>query len=184
VVVSSDSGAADTNRRLPSPVSRNSSEESRHLRPLTFSCLVLGLVAPRGPAAAQRSVVELDHVFVVVPARAEREIAALRSAGFRLDSVPMHHAGLRTASLSVYFENAYFELLWVDPEVKVDPEWRERMAWLARAADWRRSGASRLRPEGITLQRADTLVLELELDGGERRERTDLRPLLPVIVVR
>jgi hypothetical protein len=233
-------------------------------------------------AVAQQPVVELDHVFVVVPARGEREIAALQSAGFRIDSMPIRHTGLGTASLSVYFENAYFELLWVDPGVKVEPEWTSRMAWLARAGDWRRSGGSpfgiglrrvagftaalpvpvrrdsaaylrpgeafeelnqpadsmaaelfvlpqsravptwieramgrhpelyahapgsrritritlrgrpehepvalrRLAPGDIAFAPADTVVLELELDGGVRAERVDLRPLLPVVIVR
>jgi hypothetical protein len=52
--------------------------------------------------------------------------------------------------VSVYFENAYFELLWIDPVVEVAPEWKRRMEWLARATNRRRSRAS---PFGIGLRR-------------------------------
>ena len=102
---------------------------------LLFCCAVLLLSTPDGPASAQRPMVELDHVFVLVPARGGPEIAALRSAGFYIDTVPAHHTGLGTASVSVYFENAYFELLWLDPGVEVSPEWKGRAEALARAVD-------------------------------------------------
>jgi hypothetical protein len=252
------------------------------MRPLPLCCAALLLSIPYRPAAAQRPMVELDHVFVVVPARGEQEIAALRSAGFWIDTVPARHAGLGTASVSVHFENAYFELLWIDPGVEVATEWKGRVEWLARATDWRRSGASpfgialrrvpgftsplpvpvrldsaaylkpgeafeevnqpadslaaelfvlppsravpswieraktrhpelfrhpkgarritrvRLRgrpeqkpaalatlePGGIERARSDSVLLELELDLGARRERVDLRPLLPVVILR
>ena len=240
------------------------------------------LSTPYHPASAQRPMVELDHVFVLVPARGEPEIAALRSAGFYIDTVPARHTGLGTASVSVYFENAYFELLWVDPGVEVAPEWKRRVETLARATDWRRGRASpfgiglrrvpgftsplpvpvrldsaaylkpgeafeelngpadslaaelfvlppsravpswierakakhpelfrhpnggrritrirlsgrpeqepaalaALEPTGIERARSDSVLLELELDHGARREPVDLRPLLPVVILR
>ncbi len=120
------------------------------------------------PPAAQRSMVELDHVFVVVPARGEPEIAALRSAGFWIDTVPARHVGLGTASVSVYLDNAYFELLWIDPRVEVAPEWKRRMQWLARATDWRRTRAS---PFGIGLRRVagftSPLPVPVRLDSAD-----------------
>ena len=40
-----------------------------------------------------------------------------------------------------------------------------------------------LEPGGIERTRSDSVLLELELDHGARRERVDLRPLLPVIIL-
>jgi hypothetical protein len=40
-----------------------------------------------------------------------------------------------------------------------------------------------LEPGGIERTRSDSLLLELELDQGARRERVDLRPLLPVVIL-
>jgi Glyoxalase-like domain len=247
---------------------------------LCSAALLLSL--PYRPASAPRPMVELDHVFVLVPTRGGPEIAALRSAGFYVDTVPARHTGLGTASVSVYFENAYFELLWLDPAVEVAPEWKRRAETLARATDWRRGRASpfgiglrrvpgftsplpvpvrldsaaylkpgeafeelnqpadslaaelfvlppsravptwieraktrhpelfrhpnrgrrltrmrlsgrpeqepaalaALEPGGIERARSDSVLLELELDQGARRERVDLRPLLPVVILR
>lgn len=53
--------------------------------------------------------VELDHVFIVVPARSGPEVAALRAAGFFIDTASTRHAGPGTASVAVFFENAYLE---------------------------------------------------------------------------
>jgi hypothetical protein len=137
-----------------------------------IAALVILLSTPCGPAAAQRPIVELDHVFVVVTARGEPEIAALRSAGFWIDTVVARHDGLGTASVSVYFENAYFELLWVDSGVPVEPEWQQRLVWLARATNWRRSRAS---PFGIALRRMPGFTAPLPVPT--RRDSADyLRP--------
>jgi hypothetical protein len=232
--------------------------------------------------SAQQPMVELDHVYVVVPTGAEAEIALLRSHGFFVDSCVSRHTGYGTASRSVYFQNAYFELLWLDPSVEVAPEHEPRARLLRRAVEWRTSGVSPfgvglhrvagftgplpvpvqrdsaaylepgtayevlnqpadslgadlfvvpadrsvpswiararervphlfvhpgggrvvdririmgpasqltaalavLRPGGVTTVQADSALLELRLDDNVRGQRLDLRPLLPVIVLR
>jgi hypothetical protein len=94
--------------------------------------------------------VELDHVYVVVPRGAANEIALLRANGFHVDSTVARHTGDGTASVTVFFENAYFELLWLDPDVEAAPEQEGRVQMLRRATEWRTSGVS---PFGIGLRR-------------------------------
>lgn len=245
-------------------------------------CCVLLLATLVPSASAQQPMVELDHVYVVVPTGAEAEIALLRSHGFFVDSAVSRHTGYGTASRSVYFQNAYFELLWLDPNVELAPEHEPRARLLRRAVEWRTSGVSpfgvglhrvegftgqlpvpvqrdsaaylepgtayevlnqsgdslgadvfvvpadravpswiaramervphlfvhpgggrvmvgirimgpasqltaalaALRPAGVTTVQADSTLLELRLDDHARGQRLDLRPLLPVVVLR
>ena len=100
--------------------------------------------------AAQSPRVELDHVFVVVHSGGEAEIAALRSAGFKVGSRIAKHAGQGTASVAVLFENAYLELIWLDSSVSIDPEHAADAKWFEEAAAWRTSGHS---PFGLGLRR-------------------------------
>jgi len=229
--------------------------------------------------AAQSPRVELDHVFVVVHSGGEAEIAALRSAGFKVGSRIAKHAGQGTASVAVLFENAYLELIWLDSSVSIDPEHAADAKWFEEAAAWRTSGHSPfglglrrlsgdasalpvpvqrepapwlepgaayellrqpaeplaadffvvpamaslpswirkrspellqhvsgdreitlvrvhgprnhqpaafgvLRPRPVEMIRASEPLLELHLDHGVRRQRTDLRPILPLVFVR
>jgi hypothetical protein len=41
-----------------------------------------------------------------------------------------------------------------------------------------------LAPGGIVRTRSDSVLLELQLDKGAQGERVDLRPLLPVVILR
>jgi hypothetical protein len=113
--------------------------------------LILVSVATR-PAHthAQGPRVELDHVFIVVTPRAVSEIAALRSAGLTVLSEPSTHDGQGTASVAVFFENAYLELIWVDSSVSVDPNHASTVQWFRNAEAWRTSGSS---PFGLGLRR-------------------------------
>ena len=45
-------------------------------------------------------------------------------------------------SVAVYFDNAYFELLWLDPDVEVASENEGRAETLRRATDWRTCATS------------------------------------------
>jgi hypothetical protein len=68
-------------------------------------------------SVAQKPRVELDHVYIVVQPGAAAETAALRSAGLTVSSRVAKHDGQGTASVAVFFENAYLELIWVDTAV-------------------------------------------------------------------
>jgi hypothetical protein len=117
----------------------------------TAACFVLAWFAtPPAHARTQAPRVELDHVFIVVTPGATAEMAALRSAGLTLDSEPSRHEGQGTASVAVFFENAYLELIWVDSSVAVDPEHASTSQWFRNAEAWRTNGRS---PFGLGLRR-------------------------------
>lgn len=97
---------------------------------------------------AQTPVLELDHVYIVVPPGATVAVQALRQVGLVIDSNVTRHAGQGTASVAAFFENAYLELLWVDSSVTVDSAHRLGLADFVRADAWRQSGAS---PFGVGL---------------------------------
>ena len=101
-------------------------------------------------SAAPAPRVELDHVFVVVQPGAAAEIKALQSAGLTVASRVAKHDGQGTASRAVLFENAYLELIWVDPSVAIDAEHASAAQWFREAAAWRTSGHS---PFGLGLRR-------------------------------
>jgi len=100
------------------------------------------------PLLAQRPVLELDHLFVVVQPPASRAADVLRRAGLVVDTAIAHHTGQGTASMAAFFENAYLELLWVDTATAVDSAHRSDLADFERATNWRESGAS---PFGVGL---------------------------------
>lgn len=92
--------------------------------------------------SAPAPVLELDHVYIVVPPGGVAAVQALRQIGLVIDSSVSRHAGQGTASMAAFFENAYLELLWVDSSVAVDSAHRRDLADFVRAADWRQSRAS------------------------------------------
>jgi hypothetical protein len=108
---------------------------------------------------AQQRVVEFDHVYIVVPAEAlSSHIQALCAAGFVVSRDTSRHEGQGTASVSVLFENAYLELLWVDRNVSVEAAQQEEFAFFERATDWLSNGTS---PFGIGLRRTGEAGTEL-----------------------
>lgn len=109
--------------------------------------LLLAATLP-APAIAQDPVLELDHVYIVVPPGGAKAIEALRESGITVDTEVIRHEGQGTASVSALFENAYLELLWVDSSVAVDSAHEPDIAAFRRAAAWRETGAS---PFGIGL---------------------------------
>jgi hypothetical protein len=109
--------------------------------------LLAASLAP-GLVLAQAPVLELDHAYIVVEPPVSRATEALRRAGLTVDTGITHHDGQGTASLAVFFDNAYLELLWVDPGTPVDSAHLGDLADFNRAARWRTSGAS---PFGIGL---------------------------------
>lgn len=90
------------------------------------------VLSAAGPAGSSAQSVAVDHVFVFVSADAP-EGRVLEDAGFVIMPDTSRHVGQGTASLSVMFENAYLELIWVDdaeefaavglgmPERRADP---------------------------------------------------------------
>jgi hypothetical protein len=117
-------------------------------RTLTIAALCAICGGPLSATAAHQAVLELDHVYVVVPAGAVAALQALRQAGLVIDSSVSRHTGQGTASVAAFFENAYLELLWVDSAVAVDSLHRQDWADFTRAQAWRQSGAS---PFGVGL---------------------------------
>ncbi len=64
---------------------------------------------------------ELDHVFVAVAGHADPVAAMLAEHGFSV-SESRAHTGQGTASVGVFFENAYLELIWLeDPRAAEQP---------------------------------------------------------------
>lgn len=121
------------------------------LQPMKASATAALLLTPGSvpaPLTAQAPVLELDHFYVVVPPGAAGAVQALRNAGLVIDTSVARHEGLGTASLAIFFDNAYLELLWVDSSVAVDSAHRQDLADYRRAAAWRESGAS---PVGVGL---------------------------------
>lgn len=134
-------------------------------RILTGLGLLLGPALPADPATAQAPVLELDHVYILVPPGAEAAIGALGRAGLTVDTRPRFHDGEGTTSIAVFFENGYLELMWVDASVTTDSAHLEDVANFRRGTAWRETGAS---PFGLGLhfQEGDRsgLAIPYELD--------------------
>jgi len=110
--------------------------------------LLLASGSLSAPLTAQAPVLELDHFYLVVPPGAAEAVQALRHAGLAIDTRVTRHESEGTASLAVFFDNEYLELLWVDSSVTVDSAHRQDLRDFLRAVAWRESGAS---PVGIGL---------------------------------
>ena len=110
-------------------------------------CLTTAVLLLQAAAPAPR--LELDHLYTVVSPGGVKEIAALQSAGLRVDS-PQGHEGEGTTSVAAFFENAYIELMWLDSTVSVTPEHAATVQQFREAASWR---VSRHSPFGFGLRR-------------------------------
>jgi hypothetical protein len=98
------------------------------------------LIAAAAMPATAQSGIELNHVWVMVSPNAP-ERAALTRAGFLISRDVNRHDGQGTASITVEFENAFLELIWLDSTVSVAPgmergaeKFRQRMLW--RSSGW------------------------------------------------
>jgi hypothetical protein len=100
---------------------------------------------------AQFPLVELDHVYIVVPDH-RAAIHRLLEAGLTIDTttVMAHHDGAGTASTAAIFDNAYLEILWVEPSVRVSDVNVRNLDRTARAAAWSSTAPS---PFGVGLRR-------------------------------
>ena len=114
--------------------------------PIAGLLLAAGCVAT--PLLAETSALELDHVYIVVQSPPSRAAEALRRIGLVVDTAVNRHEGLGTASMAVFFQNAYLELLWVDSATSVDSVHLADLAEYRRAANWHDSGGS---PFGLGL---------------------------------
>lgn len=91
--------------------------------------------------------IALDHIWIAVsPGAPER--AALERAGFRFDPNVNRHDGQGTASITAEFHNAFLELLWVEPSVRIDSGLERVPEKFALRSRWRTSGWS---PFGISV---------------------------------
>jgi len=117
------------------------------LRTLRDLATILVAALPR-TLPAQAPVLELDHVYIVVPPGAAEAIRTLGQVGILIDTTTNRHDGEGTTSIAAFFENAYLELLWVDPSVAVDTAHQSDIVAFRRAAAWARTGAS---PFGLGL---------------------------------
>ena len=92
---------------------------------------------------------ELDHICIwVSPDAPEKE--ALVKSGFKLDEEVNFHHGQGTASITLSFENAYIELVWVTDEEVVARTGQAINTNLLARAHWTDTGAC---PFGIALRR-------------------------------
>lgn len=122
------------------------------MRPVTrlfsFGLLLSSAVACAPRAGAPAPVLELDHVYILVPPGAAEAVHALRTAGVTVDTQPDRHEGEGTTSIAAFFENGYLELMWVDSSVTVDSAHLADVADFERGSAWRETGAS---PFGVGL---------------------------------
>src|SRR5207245_756864 len=91
----------------------------------------------------------LSHAWIVVPTGAPQR-TSLVNAGFRIDSTVNRHDGQGTASITIEFENGFFELIYPDPTVPVSPALRAGAEKFRLKSAWRTSGYS---PIGIVFDR-------------------------------
>jgi hypothetical protein len=111
--------------------------------------VMLLLLAIAQTTSAQQRPLEFDHIWIAVsPNAAERR--ALERAGFHISPDVNRHDGQGTASITVEFENAFVELIWVDRGVPVTPELQRVTEKFRQRSAWRTSGWS---PFGIGLRR-------------------------------
>ena len=115
----------------------------------------VAVFAVAGPFSAQErsdaAALELDHVLMVVGRGGRQEQVALEKAGITFLAKPARHDGGGTMSRGALFANAYFELLWLDPDVKIDPAHPQDMLdRTSQRAAWKKSSAS---PFGVGLRR-------------------------------
>lgn len=94
--------------------------------------LVTLLICASSPVGGAAQSIDVDHVFVFVSPGAP-EARSLEEAGLMVMPDTSRHTGQGTASISVMFENAYLELIWIEdaaefedvglgmPERKADP---------------------------------------------------------------
>lgn len=117
---------------------------------LTAAALVTGCSGdPRSEAGPpdltqQSSTVELDHVFVFAPIDSPeaKVVEALQQVGLIVDE-QRNEFPEGVIGRYVFFDNAYLELLWLEPNATTEADTRKM-------ADWENSGAS---PFGIGLHR-------------------------------
>ena len=109
------------------------------MRLILIAVLSFGALATAALAASP-SGIKLDHAWIMVTANAP-ERTALERAGFQIAREVNHHEGTGTSSVTVEFEDFFFEMMWVDPAVPVSPgmeraleKHKQRMAW--RTSGW------------------------------------------------
>lgn len=121
----------------------------RFLRKLIL-CAFIFLLCPISDRAQSEKAgfpLELDHILVWV-SKGAPEAAIFEKLGLHTERRVANHTGQGTASIAFYFENAYFELIWIEDE-DVAAKKDEGFHWLDRAR-WKQTGAS---PFGIGLHR-------------------------------
>lgn len=117
-------------------------------RSIFLATALLAALIPRQVPTAD-SPVELDHVILwTAPGAPER--AALERLGFRIAPNVNRHDGQGSASATVEFVNGFFEMIWPDSSVPVEPgreilrtKFRQRMEWRS----------TRFSPVGVNLRR-------------------------------
>lgn len=121
------------------------------MRAITLAVCIVMILDAEGNA--QRTRLDVDHVFIMVPRDASSESQLLRNHGFVVDTTRNRHVGQGTASRGVYFGNAYIELLWADPDVRIDDDESRAFAErVARASNWKQSTIS---PFGVGVRRVN-----------------------------
>ncbi len=115
----------------------------------TKDALLIALFLLPNLARAATAPVTVDHVWITVAAHApERD--ALEEAGLSISPVVNNHLGQGTASVTVEFQNAFLELIWVEPTVPVQPGAERAVEKFKNRTQWRTSGWC---PIGIGLRR-------------------------------
>lgn len=123
---------------------------------LFFALLAACATGPRDvpyhrPANIAPPPLLLDHAWMVVPAAGAPERALLEAAGFRFAPTVNRHDGQGTSSITIEFENGYFELISPDDSVPVsDGGGAIAKARFVSRMNWRTSGDS---PFGIGFSR-------------------------------
>ena len=117
--------------------------------PFANVALVLALLATTGAPAPPPATLEFDHVWITVSPNATERVA-LDRAGLLVSPDVNVHEGQGTASITVEFENAFLELLWVDSAAPLAPGLERVTDKFRQRTLWRTSGWC---PIGIGLRR-------------------------------
>lgn len=114
-------------------------------------CLLLWLAVSRAPLAAQEPHLALDHLWLVVSPGAPERVA-LERAGLSVAPGVNRHESQGTASITVEFENAFLELIWVDSSVRIAPGLEIVQARFRNRSNWR---ISKWSPVGVAFHRTE-----------------------------
>jgi len=109
---------------------------------------------PPSSIAAGLSLLEIDHVLLYL-ADGQLGASVLEELGFTVSAHTIGNTNQGTASRSIFFENAYIELIWIEDEDAAEQYGTQTGVDILNRTHWQQTGAS---PFGISLRHRSTLT--------------------------